>query len=211
MALLKAQTRTSTGTRRTRTLRKDDKVPAIIYGHGETPQAIALDKTELSLMMKHGDRLVEVEIEGKVQNALLKDVQYDAMGDVILHVDLARVNLDELVKVTVTINLRGVPAGAVDGGVLTQIIADAHLECQVRSIPEEIRVNVNDMKVGDKLSLKDLPLPQGAKLLGDPEAIVATVSLITEKEEVEGEEAAAAPEVIGAKEEEEGGEEAPKK
>lgn len=201
MALLKATSRTTTGSHKAQALRAKAQIPAIIYGHGETPQAVTVDRLDIEKAIKHGERLMEVELEGKNQNVLIKEVQYDPMGSDVLHVDLARVNLDELVEVTVPVILRGTPAGATEGGVLQQNVSEVTIECQVRSIPDDIRVSIEQMKIGDKLYMKDLPLAAGSKLLEDLEAIVASVSIITEKEAAEGEEAAA-PEVIGEKKEE---------
>jgi large subunit ribosomal protein L25 len=204
MALLKANTRTATGTRKARSLRAGGKIPGVIYGHGEATLAVTLDKHEVDLAIGHGERLLEIDIEGTMQNVLVKDVQYDHMGSDILHVDLTRVNLDELVEVTVPIVLRGTPAGAIEGGVLNQVVAQVSVEVQVRSIPDDIRTTVDHMKIGDKLFMKDLHLPEGAKLKDDPEMLIATVSFVAEEVVAATEEQVAAPEVIGAKKEEEG-------
>jgi large subunit ribosomal protein L25 len=205
MALLKATPRTTTGTHKARSLRARQQVPGIIYGHGEPPQNVALPQIEVERVVSRGERLLEIEMEGQTQNVLVKEVQYDPFGNHVLHIDLARVSLDEMVEVTVPIRLRGTPAGAIEGGVLQQTIAEVTIECMVRSIPEDIRTAVDAMKVGDKLFLKDLPLPEGAKLVDDGEMIVATVSIVAEEVvEVEVEEAAVTPEVIGEKKLEEG-------
>jgi large subunit ribosomal protein L25 len=204
MALLKATVRTTTGTHKARALRVKKQIPGIIYGHGETPEPITLDQREVQQAVTHGERLMEIDLEGKTQNALVKAVQYDPFGNDVIHIDLARVNLDERVEVTVPVHLRGTPAGAIEGGVLQQTIAQVTIECMVRSIPEDIRATVDHMKVGDKLLVKDLPLPEGAKFLTDPEFLVASVTVIAEEVVEVTEEAVATPEVIGAKKEEEG-------
>jgi large subunit ribosomal protein L25 len=206
MALLKATARAAGGTRKARALRAKDQIPAIIYGHGETPEPITLSSHDVALVVSHSERLLEIEMDGKTQNVLIKEVQYDAFGNDVLHLDLARVNLDEMVEVTIPVNLRGTPVGATEGGVLQQTVAEVTIECMVRSIPEDIRVAVDAMKVGDKLLMKDLPLPEGAKLMGDPEMVVATVSVVAEEVVAAPEEAAVTPEVIGEKKEEEGAE-----
>ena len=204
MALLKATVRTTTGTHKARAMRAKKQIPGIIYGHGETPEPITLDQREVQVAVSHGERLMEIDLEGKTQNALVKAVQYDPFGNDVIHIDLARVNLDERVEVTVPVHLRGTPAGAIEGGVLQQTIAQVSIECMVRAIPEDIRVTVDHMKVGDKLLVKDLPLPEGAKFLTDPEFLVASVTIIAEEVVEVTEEAVATPEVIGAKKVEEG-------
>jgi large subunit ribosomal protein L25 len=204
MALLKVIKREQLGTHQTKHLRKKGLIPGIVYGHGETPVAVAVATRDLEAALHHHDRLLELDIDGAMQNALIKEIQLDPMQQDILHVDFARVRLDERVKVIVPILLRGTPAGATDGGVLAQVLAEAHIECLVTAIPEEIRMSVAEMKLGDVIKLKDLPLPAGAALLGDADAIVASVTLVIEEvaAPVEGEVAAGGePEVIGGKKE----------
>ncbi len=110
MALLKATARTTRGTRKSRALRAKNQIPGIIYGHGKTPEPVTLDQHEVQLLVSHGERLLEIDIDGQKQNALVKEVQYDPMGNEVLHIDLARVDLDERVEVTVAVRLRGTPA-----------------------------------------------------------------------------------------------------
>jgi large subunit ribosomal protein L25 len=198
MVLLKVNRRDETGTRKVKRLRGKGLVPGVMYGHGEDTVSLSLDKHDLLLAMAHGERLLELDIAGNRQNVLIKEIQYDTFGQEILHIDLARVDLDELVQVTVPIVFRGIPAGAVDGGVLQQTAAQVAIECMVRAIPDEIRVPVNDMKVGDVLHMRDLPLPQGAKLVSDPDVIVCSVTVIAEAEVAPAvtEVAATEPEVI---------------
>ncbi len=207
MAVLKATKREEIGTRKVRRLRKQGLIPAVIYGHGEGTVSVTLNEHEVELAIQHGERLLELEFEGKMHNVLIKEVQWETYGQEVIHVDLARVDLDERVAVTIKIVLKGTPAGASEGGVLQQTASEVNIEVAVRSIPEEILVVINDMNVGDKLTLGDLPLPDGATLTGDAAAPVASVNVIAEEAEAEVAEeaeegAAAQPEVIGEKPEE---------
>jgi large subunit ribosomal protein L25 len=131
-------------------------------------------------------------------------VQYDHLGLEVIHVDFARVSLDEKVEVTVPVELKGEPKGEKDGGVLQQIINELEVECLVTDIPDRIVHNVSEMALDDVLHIKDLQLPSGVRVLQDGELIVAQVREIKEEEvapaAVEGE---AEPEVIGKKAEEE--------
>ena len=203
MAVVKAMKRTEMGSRKARALRAKGLIPTVLYGHGQDTVALTLNEHEVELAVHHGERLLEVEVDGKAENALIKDVQFDTFGQEILHLDLTRVDLDERVTVTVPIVLRGTPAGASEDGVLQQSANEVEIECMVRSIPDEIRVIVNDMKVGDSFHLRDLGLPEGATLVGDPEAMVCSVTVIAEEvpAEEEAEEGGAEPEVIGEKKE----------
>ena len=125
----------------------------------------------------------------------------------MIHIDFARVSLDEKVEITVPLELKGTPAGEADGGVLQQIISELEIECLVTDIPNVIRANVGDMKLNDVLHIKDLQLPAGVKVLQDEDLIVATVKEVAEEESTEAAEGETAePEVIGKKKED--GEEA---
>ena len=204
MAVIRADARDEIGTRNARRLREQGKIPAIIYGHGEAPQAVTLSEHEIELAILHGDRLLEVDLGSTKQNVLIKELQYDTFGQEILHVDLTRVDLDERVEVTVPIVLRGTPAGAAEEGVLQQLAAEIRVECVVTAIPDEIRVAVGELQIGDSISMSELELPDGATLLEEPEALVCNVVVIAEEVVVEeGEEEAAEgePEVIGEKKE----------
>jgi len=207
MAVIKASKRPELGTRRVRRLRAKGLIPGVVYGHGEEPQSITLSEHAVELAVLHGERLLELEVDGKKQNVLIKDVQYDTFGHTVLHVDLARVDLDERVEVTVPIVLKGTPIGVTDEeGVLQQTTTEVTVECPVRAIPDEIAVMVTDLHVGETLNVGDLPLPQGAKILGDAETNVASVRVVTEEveEEAVAAETSAEPEVIGEKPEAEG-------
>ena len=206
MAMIKATKRGELGTRQVRRLRQKGLIPAVIYGHGEQTQSLTLNEHEVKLAILHGERLLEIDCDGKKENALIKDVQYDTFGQEVLHVDLTRVSLDERVEVTVPIVLKGTPTGVTeDGGMLQQTATEIRVECPVQAIPEEIVVMVTEMKVGDRLAMSELPMPDGARLLDDAEAAVAIVRMVAEEEvpPVE-EEAAAEPEVIGEPKEAEG-------
>ena len=202
MAVLKVAKRDELGTRKVRRLRERGMIPGIIYGHGKKAQPITLSEHDVELAILHGERLLALNLDGKEQNVLIKDVQYDTFGHEVLHVDLTRVNLDERVEVTVPIVLKGTPEGVTaEDGVLAQIAPEVRIECTVQAIPEEINVMVTEMKVGDHLSMGELSLPEGAKLLGDPDAPVATVRVIVEFEAAPPEEEEpSGPEVIGEKE-----------
>lgn len=183
--VLKAEKREKMGTREARRLRSRGKVPVIIYGHKQEPVSAALSHHELTMEIRHHHRLLTVELDGKMERFLVKDIQYDYLGDTIIHVDLTRVNLDERVQVMVEVVLKGVPEGVHEGGVLAQPLTSVELECLVVSIPEEIRANIGYLKAGETLTAGELELPDGASLITDANAPVATVRV--KEEEVEEE------------------------
>jgi large subunit ribosomal protein L25 len=200
-----AEPRTQLGSRANKRLRDSGKLPGVIYGHKQAVLPITLPKKEVVNFLEHGRHLFAVSLGGQSENVLVKDVQYDHLGMDIIHVDFARVDLNERVEVTVPLELKGEPKGAAEGGVLQQIISELEIECLVTEIPDVIRHNVSEMELDSVLHIKDLHAPAGVKLLQDGELIVATVKEIVEAVAPEVAEAASEtePEVIGKKKEDE--------
>ena len=199
-----AQPRAELGSRANKRLRDRGLVPGVVYGHKEAVVPVTLPKKELVGHLNHGAHVFDLAFDGRSEKVLVKEVQYDHLGIEVIHVDFARVSLDEKVEVTVPLEFKGTPKGEADGGVLQQMISDLEVECLVTDIPSSIRVNVADLGVDDVLHVSDLQLPPGVRPLQDADLVVATVKIIEEEEAapaaaVEG---AAEPEIIGRKPEE---------
>ncbi len=171
----KANARPTSGTRVARKLRKTGMIPVVIYGHGEPTRSIALELHDITVALARGARTLNVELGDATDPYLIKAIQYDHLGTTPIHMDLTRVSMDERVKVHVGIELRGVPKGITEGGVLDQHMADIEIECLVMDIPEMIRPLVTELALGDSLLVKDLELPSGVTVVADPEERVATV------------------------------------
>ena len=210
----KGERRTEHGTRTSRKLRELGRLPAVIYGHGEKPETITLDQHAIEVGLAHGVRTMQVEVDGKKGQYLIKEVQYDHLDQTPIHLDLTRVNLNERVTVSVGIELRGTPKGSHEGGILDQHLAQIEVECLVSQIPETFHPLVTELGVGESLLVKDLELAEGVTVLTDAEERVCTVrakAVLAEEEDEEtpeGEEATSAePERIGRirKEEEDKG------
>jgi len=211
---LKGESRPTSGTRGARAIRKTGKLPVVIYGHGEAPEAIALVQHDVEIALKHGARTLEVDVNGQVKPYLIKEVQYDHFAETPIHMDLARVDLTERVRVRVGIELRGIPKGVHEGGVLDQSMGQIEVECVVTEIPDTLHPVVTHLGLGESLTVKDLQLPPGVTPIAEPNERIATVRALAAEvpvvaaptEEVEG--AAAEPERIGRirKEEEAGAE-----
>lgn len=211
-AQVSAEVRSELGSRANRRLRSAGKLPGVIYGHKEAIVPVTLPRKEVVKHLDHGTHLFDLTLDGKSEKVLIKDVQYDHLGLEVLHVDFARVSLDEKVEVTIQLELKGEPKGEADGGVLTQLVQELELECLVTDIPDIIRHNVSEMGLDSDLLVKDLKLPSGVRCLQDEDLVLAQVREIKEEEEAPaGEGESAEPEVIGrkadAEEGAEGGEE----
>jgi large subunit ribosomal protein L25 len=201
---LKAEPRKQTGSKHAVQIRGQGKIPAIVYGHREEPVAVSLDAHDFSVQLHHGHRLFDVAIGGRKQKLLIKDLQYDHLGKEIVHADLMRVDLSETVRVTVPIELKSTAAGTHEGGIIEEHIDRLEVECRVTDIPEVVSVSIKDVSVGDTLHAGQVELPDGVKLISDPDLVLVTCHLVAAAkttEEVEAE-IPSAPEVIGEKKEE---------
>jgi large subunit ribosomal protein L25 len=205
---LVAQPRSKEGSHYSRKLRRQGLVPAVVYGHKEAAVSIALPQTELEKALRHGHRVVDLKTDGKVEKALVREVQWDHLGNSLLHVDFSRIAADERVVVTVPLEIKGLAPGVVAGGVLEQPIHAISVECLAVSVPDSIRVSVAELQIGGVIHIRELVLPAGATTDMDPDQIV--VHVVTPKDEVEPEAplgGVAEPEVIGRKVEDEAAEE----
>jgi large subunit ribosomal protein L25 len=199
-AQVTAEPRSALGSRANRRLRESGLLPGVIYGHKEAVIPVSLPRKQVVEHLNHGAHLFDLSLNGKSEKVLVKQIQFDHLGTEVIHVDFARVSLDEKVKVTVPLELKGEPKGAADGGVLQQIISKLDVECLVTEIPDAIRHNVAEMALNDILHIKDLKIPAGVRVLQDGELIVATVKEVLEEAAIAPEEEGAAePEVIGRK------------
>jgi large subunit ribosomal protein L25 len=202
------------GTRPSRQLRKQGLVPAVVYGHKKAPVPIALGQKDLETALRHHARIVDLQLDGKTETAVIQEVQHDHLGKEVLHVDFKRVSKDERIEVAVAVELKGTPAGVGHGGILDQPLHDLDVECLAVAIPESIRVNIADLQIGQAVHVKDLTLPEGVKVLNDPEAIVVQLRAVQAEPEPTAaaaapteEPAATEPEIVGRRVKEEEAEE----
>lgn len=175
--VLEVQSRTSSGTNAAKQLRKKGLVPAVIYGHGEKTDSLSVPGDALHKAIRHGVRIYDVSLQGAVQKALLRDIQWDPLGHDILHADFYRVSADEKITLDVKVELRGsAPGVTTGGGVLVQLIHSLKIECLIVNIPESIRVSVAELQLDQAFHVRELALPEGVTVKNDPEAIIVQVS-----------------------------------
>ena len=205
--VLVAKKRDKLGTRYSRRLRAAGQLPANLYGHGSMPVPISLDEHATLYALKNGAHVLALKFEdGATDTVLVKDLQFGYLGDNVIHMDLACVNLDEVVTVKVHLSFVGQPEAAKKpGAIVTHDMPEIEISCKVRDIPEEIKIDLSSMQ-GEILSVSQLRLPAGVTAASDANAAVIRVQFM--KDEAEGEAAApaaaAAPEVTTAKKEEGG-------
>jgi large subunit ribosomal protein L25 len=202
--VLQVEARDTRGTSNAKRMRKEGKVPAILYGHGEKTISLTVAADAVEAAVRHGSHVVELAGAVK-QSALIRELQWNTWGTEILHVDFTRVSADETIEVTLPVEIRGEAPGLKEGGVLEQPVHEIEIECLATAVTEKIEVNVNNLEVGQSITLAELELPEGAKCHGSPDQVVVQCVVPAEvPEEEEGEGAEAEPEVIGEKKEEEG-------
>jgi large subunit ribosomal protein L25 len=192
------------------------QIPAVLYGHGETPIPVAVGTRDFEIALhKHegGNPIVNLALDGSEYTALIRAVQYDPVSHAILHLDFQHISLTETVEVKVALHFEGLALGVKDGGgILESIMREVEVRCLPTQIPPSISVDVSRLNIGDSIHVNELVVPN-VEILSDPTAAIVTVSPPTIMEEKPAEEAAVAeapaePEVIakGKKEEEGEGE-----
>ena len=207
---LQAQKREAHGTRAAQRLRNAGKLPGIVYGHGEAPENVIVGTRELAGVVKQGQHIVQLDLEGQTKQVLIKDVQYDHLAMTPVHVDFLRVDLHQRVTVTVPFEFKGTPVGIAEGGIFESSMGDIEVECTVTDIPESIRVMVTELKLGGAIHVRELQLPPNVTAQASPDAIVCAVRAKAVEEAVvapvtEGAEAQE-PEIITRREKVEEGE-----
>lgn len=189
-----AEVRESFGKGAARKIRATHKIPAVLYGHGTDPKHLTLPGHEVSLLIRKANAVLDLQIEGKSQLALVKDVQKDPVRQLVEHIDLVVIKRGEKVQVEVPVHVEGEPAS----GTIADL--DAHtllLEVEATHIPENVTVSVEGLEEGTQLLAKDVELPKGATLISDEDVLVVNVhvpqkvDLGEEAEATEGEAAEA--------------------
>ena len=187
-----AENRTEFGKGAARRIRRDNKVPAVLYGHGTEPRHISLPGHELMLALKTANVLLTLDIEGKDQLALPKDVQRDPIRGHLEHVDLVVVRRGEKVTVEIAIHVTGDAAPETLVNLDTTTLS---VEAEATNIPTGVDVSVEGLGVGDQIHAKDVELPSGVTLVTDEDALVINITAAPTAEQLEAELAEAEAEV----------------
>ena len=207
--VLNVVTRTGLGKGAAKRLRAEGNVPAVIYGHGGPAKTLYFSAAEWEVLQKFELNLLSLKEGDNEMLALIKEVQNDFIRGKVKHVDFLEVNRNEKIRASVSVHPgHDAPAGASQGGMLEQDIHELEVECLPDALPEHLEINVSALELGAALHVSEIPMPEGVRILNDPELVVFHVvdpSKIVEEEAApeaaaaEGE-AAAEPEVIGEKE-----------
>jgi large subunit ribosomal protein L25 len=192
---LEAQARTPGNKNAARRVRREGKVPAVLYGAGAATAVLSLDPRQVSRILHSAtghNTIFDLALDGERTKAMIVDWQYEPVKGALLHIDLKRIAMDKKLTVQVPIVLKGEAAGVKQqGGILEQILREVEVECLPGDIPGSIEADVSELVFGKVLRVSDLPKSDKIKYLTEANQPVATV--ITVKEEV-----AATPEAVAA-------------
>jgi large subunit ribosomal protein L25 len=176
-----AQVREKAGKGVARSLRRNKMVPAVLYSHGKS-MPIAMGSKDMTKVLntEGGEHaLLTLTLDGakdaKERMALIKDYQVDPIKGDLIHVDLMEVAMDEKVRVPIAVHVVGSAAGVKEGGILQLALRELEIECLPSQIPDSIEVNVSALKVNESLHVRDVAMPEGVRILSEPEATVVTI------------------------------------
>jgi len=179
---LEVSRREKSGKEIAKKLRAGGRVPAVVYGGHKEPVAIDVDRkavSELIQKSEHGVRsifLLKMSGTDQQRHAMIKDIQIDPISRKMTHIDFVRVVMDEVVRVTVPVHIVGTAIGVKEGGILDWQVRDLHVECLPNAIPDKIDIDVTALGSHDYVRVSDIQLPEGVKVLEDPERVVVGVT-----------------------------------
>jgi large subunit ribosomal protein L25 len=211
-SILNARSRAETGSRAARRTRRSNNIPAVLYGHGNDPQAILIDAVEFDLLVRQGltgNTLINLLLDDEKSSerlTLIREVQRDPMRDTLRHLDLVHIDLKEKIKVEVPVRLTGQAEGVKEGGILELKIYSIEIECLPTEIPSGFEVDVTEMNIGDSLHLNDIDLLGFETSMKMQRTIVSVAAPRVEVVEEEVVELVGEPALIGEEADDEAGE-----
>ncbi len=210
---IKALPRKEKGKEKAKKARARGLIPAVLYGKGlKESKLLYVEHKEFTTKVYRSDikgMILELDVDGKKHNAILKEIQFHPVTYEPLHIDFQAIRMDQPVEVTVAVKLVGEPVGVKKGGVLEFETRELDIKALPHAIPEAIEVDISGLEVGYFIKVKDITPPEGVEILEDPETVIALVAAERMEEELaaaEVEEEGEEPEVIGKKKEGEEGE-----
>jgi large subunit ribosomal protein L25 len=196
-----------------RGLRREQRVPAVLYSHGKSMPISMVSRDVTKILNTEGGEhaLINLTLEGAQGSgehmALIKDYQVDPLNGSLIHLDLMEVAMNEKVKLQVSVHITGSSIGVKEGGIFQYGLRTLEVECLPTQIPDNIEVNITSLKINESLHVRDIKAPEGVRILTDGDSTVATIQPPISVEKLESMLAAAPaaeagePEVVGKKKE----------
>ena len=172
---MKAEVRTSAGSRSSRGLRREGRLPAVLCGHGVETRPLHVSVREFDEARKQHARVILLQLAGATEPAIIHDVAWDTITQEPLHVDFQRINMNEKVVVEVPIKTKGPSKGEAEGGILVVQLDQVRVRCLPLEIPDQIDVDIRALLQHDSIHVKDLVLPKGLEAVDAPEALVLSI------------------------------------
>jgi large subunit ribosomal protein L25 len=187
--VVEAQRREPAGKNANRRLRKSGHIPAVVYGAKRDPLPLLVDPIAISniLHSQSGHNTIfSVKVEGSQANVMVKDYQLDPVRGNLIHADLYEIAMDQLLKLTVDVEMVGEAEGVkLDGGIMDVVSRTLEVECLPTDIPESIKVDVSHLKINDYIRVRNLPVDPKVKILSEPEVVIVTIVPPVKEEVVE--------------------------
>jgi large subunit ribosomal protein L25 len=185
---IKAEKRDVFGKNAARRLRREGKVPAVLYGEGSASFPLTLVKKDVFAILKSetGENTIfKVEFDSRLQDAMFKDLQVEPSSDELIHADLIQISMDKEIRIAVPFLLQGDPVGVkTEGGFVDFMTREVDIECLPKNIPENIKVDVSSLHLHQSLKVSDIAAPPGVKFMTDPSTLVVVISVPHKEEEV---------------------------
>jgi large subunit ribosomal protein L25 len=151
-------------------------VPGNVYGHGQAPLPISVSSEMVRPIVTSGAHVVNLELDGESQTALIREVQWDTFSTYVRHLDLVRVDANERVRLSVPVQLKGTAVGMLTGGIVEQPLHALHIECPAIQVPDFIPVRVSHLDIGQAIHVRELTeIPEGVTVLDAPEALIVHI------------------------------------
>ncbi len=180
--VVEVKSRGNLGKNNSRRLRRAGMIPAIVYGAKRDPVSVTVDPRHLLEIIRSEsgvNTIFQVNLEGteRRRHVMIKDFQVDPVKGLLMHADLVRIQMDEVIEVEVPVQITGEAAGVkLDGGILEHVTRTVRVSCLPGNIPEHITIDVSPLKIGDNLRISDIPTDERYKVLDDAEQILVVVS-----------------------------------
>jgi large subunit ribosomal protein L25 len=175
---LVASTGRETGSPASRRLRAADQIPGVLYGQGMTPVSVAVARRDLRIALSGPagfNTVLQLQVDGKVYPAVIKDVQRHPVKRNVSHIDFLQVNMSETITVSVPLHITGeAKAVLAEGGLVDPSVDNIEVECTPGNMPNEFTVDISAMVPGDVIRLSSLTMPTGVVALGDPDMAIVT-------------------------------------
>jgi large subunit ribosomal protein L25 len=188
---IQAEKRSTFGKNANRQLRRQGRVPAILYGGAAASVPLALEKKDIVLIMKTETRentLFKVGFGGEMRDAMIKELQIDPVSDELIHADLVQIAMDKIIRVTVPVVPKGEAFGVkTEGGFVDFVTREIEVDCLPKDIPERIEIDITGLHLHQSVKIEAVTPPPGVKFVGDPGTVLVLISLPHKEEELPGE------------------------